>query len=82
MKRILVPMVAAVGLLATDHSGVKPRTAAKNYPAYDNTEGCTIAAAVLPGICVGDDSVVGGRAVVVRDLPAHVVARGVPARVA
>jgi sugar O-acyltransferase (sialic acid O-acetyltransferase NeuD family) len=41
-----------------------------------------IGATVLPGVCVGDGTVVGGGAVVVRDLPAHVVARGVPARVA
>ena len=41
-----------------------------------------VGASLLPGVCVGDGTVVGGGAVVVRDLPAHVVARGVPARVA
>ena len=36
---------------------------------------------VLPGVTIGDDTVVGAGAVVTRDLPAGVVAAGVPARV-
>jgi len=48
MKRIFVPMLAASLLLATDHSGVRPRAAAKDYPAYDSADGITIAAAVVP----------------------------------
>jgi hypothetical protein len=48
MKRIALPLLAAVLLLATDHSGVRPRGAAKDYPAYDSAEGITIAAAVVP----------------------------------
>jgi maltose O-acetyltransferase len=36
---------------------------------------------VLPGVTIGDDTVVGAGAVVARDLPAGVVAAGVPARV-
>jgi hypothetical protein len=48
MKRIFVPMLAAVLLLATDHPGVRPRGAAKDYPAYDSADGITIAAAVVP----------------------------------
>ena len=36
---------------------------------------------VCPGITIGDDTVVGAGAVVTRDLPAAVVAAGVPARV-
>ena len=38
-------------------------------------------AIVCPGVTVGDDTVVGAGAVVTRDLPAGVVAAGVPARV-
>jgi len=38
-------------------------------------------AIVLPGVTIGDDTVVGAGAVVARDLPAGVVAAGVPARV-
>ena len=36
---------------------------------------------VCPGVTIGDDTVVGAGAVVTRDLPAGVVAGGVPARV-
>ena len=36
---------------------------------------------VCPGVRIGDDTVVGAGAVVTRDLPAGVVAAGVPARV-
>jgi len=38
-------------------------------------------AIVTPGVTIGDDSVVGAGSVVTRDLPAGVVAYGVPARV-
>ena len=38
-------------------------------------------AIVCPGVTVGEDTVVGAGAVVTRDLPAGVVAAGVPARV-
>jgi maltose O-acetyltransferase len=38
-------------------------------------------AIVCPGVSIGEDTVVGAGAVVVRDLPAGVVAVGVPARV-
>ena len=36
---------------------------------------------VCPGVTIGQDTVVGAGAVVTRDLPAGVVAAGVPARV-
>ena len=35
----------------------------------------------VPGVTIGEDTVVGAGAVVTRDLPAGVVAMGVPARV-
>jgi maltose O-acetyltransferase len=38
-------------------------------------------AVVCPGVAIGDDTVVGAGAVVTRDLPAGVVAAGVPAKV-
>jgi maltose O-acetyltransferase len=38
-------------------------------------------AIVCPGVTIGDDTVVGAGAVVTRDLPAGIVAFGVPAKV-
>ena len=38
-------------------------------------------AVILPGVTIGDDSVIGAGAVVTRDIPANVVAFGVPCRV-
>jgi acetyltransferase-like isoleucine patch superfamily enzyme len=38
-------------------------------------------AVVCPGVTIGEDTVVGAGGVVTRDLPAGVVALGVPARV-
>jgi sugar O-acyltransferase (sialic acid O-acetyltransferase NeuD family) len=40
-----------------------------------------IGASILPGICVGDSSVVAAGAVVINNLESHVTAMGVPARV-
>src|SRR6266481_6051771 len=48
MKRLAVTMLTAALLLATDRSGLRPRGAAKDYPAYDSAGGITIAAAVVP----------------------------------
>ena len=41
-----------------------------------------IGATILSGIFVGDDSIIGGGACTVRDVPPRVIAYGVPARVA
>lgn len=38
-------------------------------------------AVILPGVTIGDNSVIGAGAVVTRDIPANVVAFGVPCRV-
>ena len=48
MKRLFRPMLLAVLLLATDHPGVRPRGASKDYPAHETADGITIAAAVVP----------------------------------
>ena len=36
---------------------------------------------ILPGVTIGDNAVIGAGAVVTRDIPANVVAFGVPCRV-
>lgn len=38
-------------------------------------------ATILPGVCIGDNAVIGANAVVTRDVPANTVAGGIPARV-
>jgi hypothetical protein len=48
MKRFFVPMLAAVLLLATDRPGVRPRGAAKDYPAFGSADRITIAVVVVP----------------------------------
>ena len=40
-----------------------------------------IGASMLPGVSVGEESIIGGGALVARDVPARVIAYGVPARV-
>ena len=49
--------------------------------AAATTSGSAAASSSCPGVTIGDDTVVGAGAVVTRDLPAGVVAVGVPARV-
>ena len=36
---------------------------------------------ILPGVCIGDNSIIGAGSVVVKDIPANSVAVGVPAKV-
>jgi hypothetical protein len=48
MKRLFLPMLLAVLLLATDHPSVRPRGAPKDYPAHETADGITIAAAAVP----------------------------------
>jgi UDP-perosamine 4-acetyltransferase len=65
-----------------DWSHVSPRGALAGAARLGHLSHLGTGAIVLPGICVGDRTVVGAGAVVVRDIPSDVVARGVPARVA
>lgn len=41
----------------------------------------SLGAAVLPGVSIGEHSVIGAGAVVVRDIPGKVVSFGVPSKV-
>lgn len=48
MKRTVLSLLAPLLLTATDYSGVRPRGAPKDYPAYDSAGGITIAVALVP----------------------------------
>ena len=48
MKRLFVPLLAAVLLLARDHRGVQPRSSGADYPAHGSADGVTIGAVLLP----------------------------------
>ena len=64
-----------------DWSHLSPRVALGGAARVGAGAHLGLGAIVLPGVCVGDRSIVGAGAVVVRDLLADVVAWGVPARV-
>jgi hypothetical protein len=49
MRRLLVPMLGAVILLAANQRGVPPRGSAKDYPSHNSADGITIAAVVPAG---------------------------------
>jgi maltose O-acetyltransferase len=78
-------IASAVQLLAADH----PRDAQARRDLRELARPVSIgsnvwvgaAAIVLPGISVGDDSVIGAGSVVTRDIPSGVVAVGNPCRV-
>lgn len=46
----------------------------------DNVEICC-GAKIIGGVNIGNDSIIGANAVVIRDVPAHIIAGGVPAKI-
>ncbi len=71
------------------HRAAQPRSARSAGRSGVELAGITLrracriggGAALLPGIEIGEDALVGAGAVVVEDIPPHTVAMGVPARV-
>ena len=71
-------------VLATINHGLSPDTRHDNIPApitVGNHVWIGSNATILPGVAIGDYAIVAAGAVVTRDVPAHTVAGGVPARV-
>ena len=64
------------------HPELRARQAQYNLPVHigDNVW-VGAGAVILPGVTIGEGSVIGAGAVVTRDIPANVVAAGVPCRV-
>ncbi len=65
-----------------DHASLAPGAVTGGDVTIGRVTALGIGVSVIHGITIGAHSVVGAGAVVVRDLPGHVVAYGVPARVA
>jgi UDP-N-acetylbacillosamine N-acetyltransferase/acetyltransferase EpsM len=64
-----------------DYAHLSPNAATGGAARVGARAHLGLGAVVLPGISVGDDTWVGAGAAVIRDLPAGVIAVGVPARV-
>jgi sugar O-acyltransferase (sialic acid O-acetyltransferase NeuD family) len=65
-----------------DHASIGPGATTGGTVRIGHTTAIGLGASVIHGVTIGDDTVVGAGAVVLDDLPAGVVAYGVPARVA
>jgi sugar O-acyltransferase (sialic acid O-acetyltransferase NeuD family) len=65
-----------------DHASLGPGATTGGTVRIGRTTAIGLGANVIHGITIGDDTVVGAGALVLGDLPAQVVAYGVPARVA
>jgi serine O-acetyltransferase len=81
---VVIGETAVVGDDAVIYHGVtlggKSRTAGKRHPTIGDRVVLGAGAKVLGPITIGDDSVVGANAVVVRSAPARSVLTGIPAR--
>lgn len=64
-----------------DYAHLSPNAATGGAARIGQFTHIGLGAVILPGIAVGENCVIGAGAVVVRDIPAGVVASGVPARV-
>ena len=77
-------LIGSFVVLATINHGLNPAQRSDNHPSAIHIgqnvwlgSHCT----VLPGVTIGDNSVIAAGAVVTKDVPAYSVAAGVPARV-
>lgn len=71
-------------VIATINHGFKPEDRPNNYlSSVKIGKGVWIGASVviLPGVTIGDNSIIGAGSVVNKDIPENVVAAGVPAKV-
>lgn len=64
-----------------DFANVSPRAVMAGASRLGRLSHLAIGASILPGICVGANSLIGAGSVVIKNIPDGVVAFGVPARV-
>lgn len=64
-----------------DFATVNPLTSLSGHVTLGSGVDCGSGVRVIPGVTVGEGTILGAGAVVTRDLPSHVTAVGVPARV-
>lgn len=71
-------------VFATINHGLSPEKRHDNIPSpihVGNNVWIGSSAVILPGVAIGDNSVIAAGAVVTRDVPSNTVAGGVPARI-
>ncbi len=84
LGRAVIVNTAAViehDVVVGDFAHVSPNATMGGGARLGRSSQLGIGGTMLPRVCVGDMTIVGGGAVVPRDLPANVIAMGVPARV-
>jgi len=68
-------------VLIADYAHVSPNASMGGESRLGTLSHLGLGAIILPGVVVGSGTVIGAGAVVTRDMPANVVAMGVPARI-
>lgn len=80
---MIAPNVTIVTATHPIHPGLRKKQAQYNLPVrIGNNVWLGAGVTVLPGVTIGDNSVIGAGSLVTRDIPANVVAYGSPCRVA
>lgn len=78
------------GVLLEDYVQIGPHCAILSTSTIDNKQGCVVMkkgsclgthSTIMPGVTIGENSIIGAYSFVTSDIPANVIAYGVPAKV-